>query len=167
MKNITPCLWFDNQAEEAAKFYSSIFKNSRIEGITYYEEESAKASNKPVGAVLTVYLSIDGQTFMFLNGGPQFKFSEAFSLMIPCDTQEELDNYWTKLTSDGGEDSYCGWVKDKYGFSWQLIPSQLKDWMLDPDRSKFERVMKAVMGMRKLNIAELKAAYEGRAVATK
>jgi predicted 3-demethylubiquinone-9 3-methyltransferase (glyoxalase superfamily) len=161
MKNFTPCLWFDTQAEEAAKFYTSVFKNSKITGITHYDEESSKPSGMPVGTVLTVSFEINGQKFLGLNGGPMFKLSEAISFIIPCDTQEELDDYWAKLTADGGEESYCGWLKDKFGLSWQVGPAKIEEWMNDPDRTKAARVMKAVLGMRKLNIAELEAAYEG------
>jgi predicted 3-demethylubiquinone-9 3-methyltransferase (glyoxalase superfamily) len=160
MKNFTTCLWFDTQAEEAANFYCSLF-NGKIKGIKHYDEESAKASKMPVGSVLTVTFEINGSSFMGLNGGPIFKFSEAVSLMVPCDSQEQLDDLWAKLTADGGEESYCGWCKDKYGFSWQLIPSQLEQWMYDPDLEKQERVMKAVMEMRKLEIATLERAYNG------
>ena len=121
MQKITPCLWFDSQAEEAANFYVSIFKNSKIGNITRYGEAGAKVSGRPKGSVMTVTFEIEGQDFMALNGGPHFKFSEAISFMVNCETQEEIDEMWEKL-SDGGEKGQCGWLKDKYGLSWQIAP---------------------------------------------
>jgi predicted 3-demethylubiquinone-9 3-methyltransferase (glyoxalase superfamily) len=162
MKNFSACLWFDSQAEEAAHYYCSVF-NGKFIGLTYYDEEASNAAKMPPGSVMTATFEVGGLTIMGLNGGPIFKFSEAVSLMVPCDSQAELDNFWAKLTADGGEESYCGWCKDKYGFSWQLVPAQLEKWMHDPDLARRARVMKAVLGMRKLDIAEMERAYEGTA----
>lgn len=159
MQKITPNLWFDNEAEEAARFYVSIFKNSKIGDITHYGESAAAVSGKPKGSVLTVTFQIEGQEFVALNGGPQFKFTEAISLCVNCDTQQEVDELWEKLT-EGGEPGPCGWLKDKYGVSWQVVPRALSEMMLDPDPAKAERVMKALLQMRKLDIQGLKQAYE-------
>jgi predicted 3-demethylubiquinone-9 3-methyltransferase (glyoxalase superfamily) len=152
---ITPCLWFDNQAEEAANYYTSIFNDSKIESISYYGKEGFEIHGQQEGTVLTVAFKINGQPFTALNGGPIFKFNESISLQIFCDTQEEIDNYWRKLT-DGGEESECGWLKDKYGVSWQITPSILPKLICDPTRS--ERVMKALLQMKKLDIEKLKLA---------
>lgn len=153
MKNqITPCLWFDNQAEEAANFYTSIFKNSKIESISRYGKEGFETHGMKEGTVLTVAFQINGQPFTALNGGPIFKFTEAVSFQVFCDTQEEIDNYWNKL-SDGGEESYCGWLKDKYGVSWQIVPSILPELMCDPARAG--RVTNAFMQMRKFDIEKI------------
>jgi predicted 3-demethylubiquinone-9 3-methyltransferase (glyoxalase superfamily) len=159
LQKITPNLWFDSEAEEAANFYVSIFKNSRIGAITHYGESAAAMSGRPVGSVLTVTFEIEGQEFTALNGGPQFKFSEAISLCINCDTQEEVDEMWEKLT-EGGEPGPCGWLKDKYGVSWQVVPRVLYEMMLDPDPVKAERVMEAVLQMQKLDIQALREAYQ-------
>lgn len=150
---ITPCLWFDGNAEEAARFYISVFRNSKINDITYYGKEGFEVHNQPEGTVLTVEFEINGQTFTALNGGPEFHFSESVSFQVYCDTQEEIDYYWDILTADGGEESYCGWLKDKYGLSWQIVPAIFTDLMKDP--VKAERVMKAFMQMRKLDMEKL------------
>jgi predicted 3-demethylubiquinone-9 3-methyltransferase (glyoxalase superfamily) len=156
MKNmITPCLWFDNEAEYASSFYVSIFKNSKIGTISRYGKEGFEFHGKPEGTALTVEFTINGQKFTALNGGPQFKFSEAISFQVFCDTQEEIDNYWNKLTKEGSE-GRCGWLKDKYGLSWQIVPSILSELMSDP--VKAERVTKAFLQMKKLDIETLKQA---------
>jgi predicted 3-demethylubiquinone-9 3-methyltransferase (glyoxalase superfamily) len=159
MPKITPFLWFDDQAEEAVKFYTSIFKNSKTGRILRYDEEAAKASGRPAGSVLTVEFELDGQKFVALNGGPQFKFNESISFVVNCETQEEVDYYWQKLTADGGQESQCGWLKDKFGVSWQITPSVLIDMLHDKDPEKAGRVMKAMLQMQKIDIAKLKAAY--------
>jgi len=162
MQKITPFLWFDNQAEEAAKFYTSVFKNSKIGRILRYDEASAKAAGRPAGSVLTVEFEIEGQKFTALNGGPQFKFNESVSFVVNCKTQEEVDYFWEKLTSDGGQESECGWLKDKFGLSWQVTPTVLVDMLNDKDPKKAGRVMKAMMQMQKIEINKLKAAYAGK-----
>ena len=162
MQKITPFLWFDNQAEEAAKFYTSVFKNSKIGRILRYDEVSAKAAGRPAGSVLTVEFEIEGQTFTALNGGPQFKFNESVSFVVNCKTQEEVDYFWEKLTAGGGQESECGWLKDKFGLSWQITPIVLIDMLNDKDPKKAERVMKAMMQMQKIEINKLKAAYAGK-----
>jgi predicted 3-demethylubiquinone-9 3-methyltransferase (glyoxalase superfamily) len=161
MQKITPCLWFDNQAEEAAKFYVSIFKNSKVGSVARYGEEGAKVSGRPKGTVMTVTFQLDGQEFMALNGGPMFKFTEAISFIVNCKTQQEVDEFWEKL-SKGGEEGPCGWLKDKYGVSWQIVPSVLGEMMQDKDPEKSERVMKAMLQMKKLDIKSLEQAYEKR-----
>jgi len=153
--NITPCLWFDHEAEDAAKFYTSVFKNSKIEKINYYPEEGFEVHGMPAGTVLTVSFNLDGRSFTALNGGPVFKFTEAMSLQVFCDTQEEIDYYWEKLTQ-GGQESQCGWLKDKYGLSWQVIPNILPKLLSDPARA--ERVMKVFLPMRKFDIKKLEEA---------
>ncbi len=160
MKAINPCLWFDNQAEEAARFYTSIFKDSKIGTITRYGDSAAAAAGRPKGSVMTVTFKLDGQEFMALNGGPIFKFSEAISLMVNCETQEEIDHFWTKL-SEGGEEGPCGWLKDKFGLSWQIVPAIMAEWMKDRDTTRSERAMEALLKMKKLDIKALKQAYEG------
>ena len=160
MKAINPCLWFDNQAEEAARFYTSIFKDSKIGTITRYGDSAAAAAGRPKGSVMTVTFKLDGQEFMALNGGPIFKFSEAISLMVNCETQEEIDHFWTKL-SEGGEEGPCGWLKDKFGLSWQIVPAIMAEWMKDRDTTRSERVMEALLKMKRLDIKALKQAYEG------
>jgi predicted 3-demethylubiquinone-9 3-methyltransferase (glyoxalase superfamily) len=159
MQKITPCLWFDNQAEEAANFYVSIFKNSKIGSVARYGEEGAKVSGRPKGTVMTVTLQLDGQEFMALNGGPMFKFTEAVSFIVNCETQQEVDEFWEKL-SKGGEEGPCGWLKDKYGLSWQIVPSVLGEMMQDKYPEKSERVMKAMLQMKKLDIKSLEQAYK-------
>ena len=161
MQKITPCLWFDNQAEEAAKFYTSIFKNSKTGPITRYSESGAKVSRRQKGTVMTVTFEINGQEFMALNGGPVFKFTEAISFIVKCETQKELDHYWDKLSEDGDKKAQrCGWLKDKYGVSWQIVPTILSELLCDKDRKKIEKVMTALLQMKKLDIAVLKRAYE-------
>jgi predicted 3-demethylubiquinone-9 3-methyltransferase (glyoxalase superfamily) len=164
MQKITPFLWFDNQAEEAAKFYTSIFWNSKLGRILRYDEEAAKTSQsgRPVGSVLTIEFEIEGQKFVALNGGPQFKFNESISFAINCESQKEVDYFWQKLTADGGEESACGWLKDKFGVSWQITPTILIDLLHDKDAARAERVMHAMLQMKKIEIAKLKAAYEGK-----
>jgi predicted 3-demethylubiquinone-9 3-methyltransferase (glyoxalase superfamily) len=164
MQKITPFLWFDDQAEEAAKFYTSIFRNSKVGRILRYDEEAAKTSQsgRPVGSVLTIEFEIEGQKFTALNGGPQFKFNESVSFVVNCKTQEEVDYFWEKLTAGGGRESECGWLKDKFGLSWQVTPTVLIDMLNDKDPKKAGRVMKAMMQMQKIEINKLKAAYAGK-----
>ena len=161
MQKITPCLWFDDKAEEAAKFYVSIFKNSKVGNITRYGETGAEVSGRPKGSVMTVTFEIEGQEFVALNGGPHFKFSEAISFMVKCETQKEIDEMWERL-SQGGEEGQCGWLKDKYGLSWQIVVPVLDEMLQDKDAEKTERVMKALLQMKKLDIKKLKQAYEER-----
>lgn len=155
-QKITPCLWFDNNGEEAVSFYSSIFKDAKTLSTSYYGESVPG----PKGSVLAIVFQLAGQEFMALNGGPTFKFTEAISLSVKCETQEEIDYYWEKL-SEGGEESQCGWLKDKFGLSWQVVPSMVNDWISGEDQAKSDRVMKALMPMKKLDLATLKAAAEG------
>jgi predicted 3-demethylubiquinone-9 3-methyltransferase (glyoxalase superfamily) len=164
MQAITPFLWFDNQAEEAANFYVSIFaaagrKNCAVADIARYGEAGAKISGRPKGSVMTVKFRLDGQEFVALNGGPIFKFTEAVSFAINCETQEEVDLFWEKL-SDGGEEGQCGWLKDKFGLSWQIVPVELSELLQDRDARKAERAMTAMLQMRKLDLAVLKRACE-------
>ena len=159
MQKITTFLWFDDIAEEAAKFYVSIFKNSRIGSISRYGEAGAKASGRPKGTVMTVAFQLDGQEFVGLNGGPHFKFTEAISLVVNCETQQEVDELWEKL-SEGGAKSQCGWLKDKYGLSWQIVPTVLVKMMQDKDAERANRVMQAILQMHKLDIQRLKQAYD-------
>ena len=154
-KKITPCLWYDHEAEEAAKFYVSVFKDSSINNVSRYGKEGYEVHGQKEGTVMTVEFTLNGQRYLALNGGPQFKFNESVSFMIPCETQEDVDYYWNKLT-EGGQESMCGWLKDKFGLSWQVVPTILPKLLQDPARS--ERVMKAFMQMRKFNIEELKNA---------
>ena len=158
MQKITPFLWFDDQAEEAVKFYTSVFKNSKVGRILRYGENAAKAAGGPVGSVLTIEFEIEGQKFVALNGGPQFKFTEAISFNVNCETQEEIDYFWEKLSADGGSTGPCGWLKDKFGLSWQVTPLFLGDMLADPDAEKANRVMKAIMEMGKIDIAALNKA---------
>jgi len=162
MQKITPFLWFDRQAEEAAKFYTSVFKNSKVGKILRYDEASAKAAGRPVGSVLTIEFEIEGQKFTALNGGPDFKFNESISFVVNCDTQKEVDYFWEKLTADGGQESQCGWLKDKFGVSWQVTPTVLIEMLHDKDPKKSERVMNAMMQMQKIDIEKLQAAYAGK-----
>jgi predicted 3-demethylubiquinone-9 3-methyltransferase (glyoxalase superfamily) len=161
MQKITPFLWFDDQAEEAAKFYTSIFKNSKIGKITHYGEAGEKAAGRPKGSVMTVELELEGQKFTALNGGPEFKFNESISFVVNCDTQEEVDYFWEKLTAGGGQEIFCGWLKDKFGLSWQVVPTVLIEMLQDKDHEKSERVMKALLQMQKIDIKALKDAYAG------
>src|SRR6266571_9524574 len=160
MQKITPFLWFDNQAEAAVKFYTSIFKNSRIGKIARYGEEGEQVSGRPKESVMTVEFQLEGQQFVALNGGPRFKFTEAISFVVNCKSQEEVDYFWGKLTSDGGQESQCGWLKDKYGLSWQVVPTILIELFKDKDAEKSQRVMKAMLQMKKIDISKLKQAYE-------
>jgi predicted 3-demethylubiquinone-9 3-methyltransferase (glyoxalase superfamily) len=155
MNKIQPCLWFDDQAKQAAKLYTSIFKNSKIENISYFGEEGPGVKGK----VLTVTFKLNGQDFMALNGGPQYKFTPAISLFVDCEGQDEVDELWEKL-SDGGEKGPCGWLTDKYGVSWQIVPTILGTLLADKDAEKAGRVMRAMLQMSKLDIAQLKMAYE-------
>lgn len=161
MQKIRPFLWFDSQAEAAARFYVSIFKNSRIVTIARYDEAGAAASGRPKGSVMTVTFELEGQAFTALNGGPLFKFTEAISFLVDCKTQEEVDGLWEKL-SEGGEKERCGWLKDGYGVSWQIVPAILMELLQDQDAEKAQRVMQAMLAMDKLDIRALRQAYEGR-----
>ncbi|HET7502115.1 MAG TPA: VOC family protein [Kofleriaceae bacterium] len=156
MQKISPCLWFDDKAEEAARFYTSIIPGSKMGTVTYYGESGPR----PKGTVLAVTFQLNGQDFMALNGGPDFTFSPAISLVVKCESQEEIDRYWEKLSADKAAEQ-CGWLKDKYGVSWQIVPAILERLISDPDPAKSDRVMAAVMKMRKLDIAELKRAHAG------
>ena len=158
MNKITPFLWFDDKAEEAANFYVSTFKNSKIGSITRYGAEGAAVSGKLKGTAMTVTFQLDGQEFIALNGGPEFKFTEAISFLVNCETQEEVDELWEKLCK-GGEKGRCGWLKDKYGLSWQIVPTVLGEMLQDEDVEKSERVMKAMLQMDKIDIKTLKRAY--------
>jgi predicted 3-demethylubiquinone-9 3-methyltransferase (glyoxalase superfamily) len=161
MKKISNCLSFEKEAEEAARFYVSVFKNSKIKKILRLTESCAKAIGRKTGEVLTVTFTIDGQDFMALNGGPEFKFNQGISLMVHCQTQKELDTVWKKLTAGGGKELQCGWVKDKYGLSWQIVPSDIEKMIEDKNPKKSDRVLQAVWSMVKLDIAALKRAYKG------
>ena len=160
MQKITPFLWFDNNAEEAVEFYTSIFKNSKGENVSHYEEQGAEVSGRPKGSVMTVPFQINGQDFVALNGGPMYKFSEAISFMVNCETQKEIDYFWGKL-SEGGQEVQCGWLKDKFGLSWQIVPTALGKLFSSPDPIKTNRVMAAMLKMKKLIIADLQKAYDG------
>ncbi|MGN9793190.1 VOC family protein [Streptomyces sp. OZ13] len=155
MPRITPNLWFDTQGKEAAEFYVSVFPNSEIKHILYYGE----AGPRPAGSVLTVDFSLDGQDYTAINGGPDFTFSEAISLLINCADQEEVDYYWEKL-GEGGQEGPCGWLKDKYGLSWQVVPVALEELLADEDQARAQRAMKAMLGMKKLDVAALYAAAD-------
>lgn len=160
---IAPCLWFDNQAEEAARFYTGIFKDSKIVVISRYGEAGQEIHGQKPGTVMTVAFELEGQSFTALNGGPVFKFNEAISLQISCESQEEVDHYWNKLSAGGDEKAQqCGWLKDRFGVSWQVVPKALIEMLLDPDAGRSQRAMTAMLKMKKLDIAELKRAYEGR-----
>jgi predicted 3-demethylubiquinone-9 3-methyltransferase (glyoxalase superfamily) len=159
---ITPCLWFDDQAEEAAKFYTGIFKNSKITDVSRYGEAGQEIHGRPPGSVMVVAFEIFGQSFVALNGGPLFKFNEAVSFQIECDSQEEVDYYWGKLTAGGDpEAQQCGWLKDKFGLSWQVVPKGLAEMLSDPTSAKSQRAFSAVMQMKKFDIAALERAYAG------
>lgn len=155
MPRITPNLWFDTQSEQAAEFYVSVFPNSEIRWISYYGE----AGPRPAGTVLTVDFVLDGQEFTAINGGPEFTFDEAISFLIHCDGQDEIDYYWAKL-SEGGEEGPCGWLKDRYGLSWQVVPAGFSELMRDPDQGRRDRAMRAVLGMKKLDVAAIYAAAD-------
>jgi predicted 3-demethylubiquinone-9 3-methyltransferase (glyoxalase superfamily) len=153
MPKLTPCLWFDTQGEEAATFYTSVFPNSRITEVARYGE----AGPRPAGTVMTVSFELDGKPFLALNGGPEFSFSEAISFQVDCNSQDEVDHYWSSL-SEGGQEGPCGWLKDRFGLSWQIVPSRLPELLSDADREKAQRVMAAMLKMGKIEIAELELA---------
>ncbi len=155
MPDITPNLWFDTEGKDAAEFYVSVFPNSKVTNVSYYGE----AGPRPAGSVLTVDFVLDGRRFTAINGGPQFTFDEAVSFLINCADQKEVDYYWDKL-SEGGEESQCGWLKDKYGLSWQVVPTEMEKLLTDPDAGRAERAMKAMLGMQKIDLAAIKAAAD-------
>jgi predicted 3-demethylubiquinone-9 3-methyltransferase (glyoxalase superfamily) len=160
---ISPCLWFDSEAEDAARFYTSIFPNSRITHFARYGEAGHEHHGKPPGSVMVAAFELDGQPFTALNGGPVFKFNEAISLQVNCDTQAEIDHYWSHLSAGGDERAQqCGWLKDRYGLSWQIVPSRMGEWMTDPDPRKPERVMSVVLKMKKVDIAAIERAFQGQ-----
>jgi predicted 3-demethylubiquinone-9 3-methyltransferase (glyoxalase superfamily) len=162
-QKIVPCLWFDSQAEEAARFYASVFPNSKIGQITHYGKAGQEIHGRPEGSVLTVEFELDGQTFTALNGGPLFRFNEAVSFQIFCETQEEVDDYWDKLSAGGDPAAQqCGWLRDRFGLSWQVVPSAMMRMLSDPDAVKSQRAMAAMMQMQKLDIAALQRAFDGR-----
>ena len=162
IQRIAPCLWFDDQAEEAVSFYTSVFKNSKIGKVVRYGEAGRDVHGRPAGTVMTVAFLLDGQAFTALNGGPVFKFNEAISLQVNCETQEEVDYYWDLLAEGGDEKAQqCGWLKDRYGVSWQVVPIALADMLAEPQLEKSQRVTEAMLRMKKLDIAQLKRAYEG------
>ena len=161
MQKISPCFWFDDQGEEAAKFYTSIFKDSKIGDVTRYGKEGYEIHGREEGTVMTVEFEIEGQKFLALNGGPIFKFNEAISFQVYCEMQEEVDYYWEKLSEGGDEKAQqCGWLKDKYGVSWQIVPTILIKMLKDKDSEKSQKVMKAMLQMHKFDISTLKKAYE-------
>ena len=166
MRKITPFLWFEDNAEEAVRFYTSIFRNSKVTATSRYDEEGAEASGRPRGTVMTVAFQLDGQDFVALNGGPYFKFTEAISFVVNCDSQDEIDYYWEKLSA-GGDDKaqQCGWLKDKYGVSWQIVPTVLGELLNTPDPEESRRVMKALIGMKKIDMDALKQAAGKRRAA--
>ncbi|MFZ4875769.1 VOC family protein [Janthinobacterium sp. Mn2066] len=162
IQKITPCLWFDGHAEAAARFYTGIFPNSRIGQLSYYSEEGQEIHGQQPGSVLTVAFELDGQTFTGLNGGPLFQFTEAISFQVNCETQDEVDHYWEQLSESGPKQAQqCGWLKDQFGVSWQIVPVILPKLLSDPDPVKAQRVMRAMLGMKKLDIEALKRAYAG------
>jgi len=161
LQRITPFLWFDDDAEEAVKLYASIFKSSRIGNVTRYDDEGAQAAGRPKGSVMTVPFELEGQAFTALNGGPHFKFTAAISFVVNCETQEEVDYFWEKLSA-GGQEVQCGWLTDRFGVSWQVVPTVLVELLQDKDPEKSKRVMAAMLKMKKIEIAALKRAYEGR-----
>ena len=163
MQKITPFLWYDDNAEEAANLYASIFKNSKVLSVTRYDDAAAEASGRPKGSVMTVAFELEGQQFTAINGGPHFKFTEAVSFVVHCKTQAEVDHYWEKLIADGGKESECGWLKDKYGLSWQITPNILIELLQDKDAGRAHRAMKAMLQMKKIDIATLQRAAAGEA----
>ena len=164
-QKITPCLWFDNQAEEAANFYASVFKNSRIGRISRYGKEGYEIHGRPEGTVMTVEFEIAGQTFTALNGGPVFTFNEAVSFQVLCETQDEVDYYWEKLSEGGDEQAQqCGWLKDRYGLSWQIVPKGLVELVGDPGSAKSQRAMKAMLQMKKIDIDKIRRAFDGQGI---
>jgi predicted 3-demethylubiquinone-9 3-methyltransferase (glyoxalase superfamily) len=161
VQRITPCLWFDFQAEEAAEFYCAIFSNSRVLRISRYGDAGHEIHGRPSGSVMTVMFELDGQTFTALNGGPVFRFNEAISLQVNCDTQQELDHYWDRLSSGGDESAQqCGWLKDRYGLSWQIVPAAMEEMMLTGSPEQIARITQAFLPMKKLNLATLQRAYD-------
>ena len=160
IQKVTPFLWFESKAEEAVKFYTSIFKNSKILGITHYDEAGSKASGRPKGSVMAVAFQIEGQNFTALNGGPVFKFSPAVSFVVNCKNQEEIDHFWSRL-SKGGKPNQCGWLEDKYGVTWQIVPTVLVKMLQDKDKKRVSRVTEAFLKMKKFDIATLKRTYKG------
>jgi len=159
-KTITPCLWFDTRAEEAANHYAAIFKNSKIGKVSRYGKEGREIHGKPAGLVMAVEFELGGQPFVALNGGPHFKFNEAVSFQVHCDTQDEIDYFWERL-GEGGSESHCGWLKDKFGLSWQVVPTALAKMLTDADAAKSQRVTKAFLQMKKFDIAAIERAYQG------
>ncbi|MDT0331556.1 VOC family protein [Nocardiopsis lambiniae] len=157
LNKITPCLWFDTQAEEAANFYVGVFDDARVLNVTRY----GPGAPRPADMVLTIDFEIQGQQITALNGGPEFTFSEAFSLQVTCDDQEESDRYWYALQADGGQEGQCGWLKDRYGFSWQVFPHELNDLLTDPDPGRAQRAMQAMLKMRRIDLAEVRRAADG------
>jgi predicted 3-demethylubiquinone-9 3-methyltransferase (glyoxalase superfamily) len=160
MKSITPCIWFDSVAKDAADFYVATFDDARIIQTSYYPESAEEVSGKKAGDVLTVVFEIKGQQYMALNGGKEFPLSEAVSFMINCESQEEVDRYWAALTSDGGEESMCGWCKDKFGLSWQVIPAGMENYLNDPDKDKADKAMAAMLSMKKIDLEAIRRASE-------
>jgi predicted 3-demethylubiquinone-9 3-methyltransferase (glyoxalase superfamily) len=159
-QKITPCLWFDGEAEDAAKFYTAVFANSQIKQISRYTEAGREIHGKAPGSVMVVEFELEGQTFTALNGGPQFKFDEAVSFQVMCDTQDEIDHFWARLSA-GGKEGPCGWLKDRFGLSWQIVPSVLPRMMKDADGAKSGRMMSAIMSMKKFDLDALQRAYSG------
>lgn len=163
IQSISPCLWFDDQAEDAARFYTGIFRNSRILQVARYGDAGREIHGRPAGSVMTVAFELDGHPFTALNGGPIFKFNEAVSLQVFCDDQAEVDHFWTRLSAGGdARAQQCGWLKDRFGLSWQVIPRKLIQMIVDPDRAKSERAFTAMLQMKKLDLAKLERAYEGK-----
>jgi predicted 3-demethylubiquinone-9 3-methyltransferase (glyoxalase superfamily) len=160
MQKITPFLWYEDKAEQAANFYVSLFKNSKVGDITRYDEASEKAAGRPAGSVMTVAFVLEGQEFVAINGGPAFKLTEAVSFVVSCESQEEVDKYWNALTADGGQESQCGWLKDKYGLSWQITPTILIEMLKDKNQAKAKAVMEAMLQMKKIDIPTLRKAYD-------
>ena len=163
MQKFVTNLWFDKGGEDAAAFYVSLFKNSRIKDTMYYDDATSEAAGQPKGSVLTVTFELDGQEYVILNGGPLFPLSEAVSIMVKCEDQAEVDRLWEALTADGGQPSQCGWLKDKWGLSWQIVPKRLEELASDPDKAKVGRAMAAMMKMSKLDIDKLERAFNGEA----
>jgi predicted 3-demethylubiquinone-9 3-methyltransferase (glyoxalase superfamily) len=161
-QKISPCLWFDTQAEDAANFYISVFKNGRIKQVSRYGKAGREVHGKEPGSVMVVAFEIEGLTFTALNGGPQFKFDEAVSFQISCDSQDEIDHFWSKL-SEGGKEGPCGWLKDKFGLSWQVVPSELPQLLSGDDGARLDRMMTAILSMKKFDLAALKRAHAGQA----
>jgi predicted 3-demethylubiquinone-9 3-methyltransferase (glyoxalase superfamily) len=160
LQKITPFLWFDDDAEEAATFYVSIFRDSRIEGVTRYDAAAARAAGRPEGSVMTVSFALEGQLFTALNGGPHFRFTEAISFVVNCDDQDEVDHFWDTLTAGGGQEVQCGWLKDRFGVSWQVVPTTLAEMLQDKDPERSKRVMAAMLTMKKIDVAALRRAFD-------